>query len=82
MGEAHPLHVEDLEEMCCPCGSDTCTLIPSGRCHPKDGVKVTYRKATALLELVCRHCGAFIADIAVARRSTHAAGPTPHGEAA
>lgn len=64
--------------MCCPCGSDSCTLVPKSVCHPRAGLDVRFRKATGILELDCRKCGRAVAAIAVAQRHTHAAAePTP-----
>lgn len=72
-----PMHLEDLLGMCCPCGSDSCTLVPKSVCHPRAGLDVTFRKATGLVELSCRKCGAGVAAIAVAQRHTHAPAPAP-----
>ncbi len=73
-----PLHLEDLLKMCCPCGSDTCTLRPSSVCHPRAGLTVVFRKNRGLLELACRKCDAPVAEIVVAQRHTHeAAEPLP-----
>lgn len=67
-----PLHLEDLLEMCCPCGSDSCSLTPKAACHPKAGVSVRFYKASGQLELRCRRCEQLVAVIAVAQRHSHA----------
>jgi hypothetical protein len=76
---ADPMHVEDLEALCCPCGSDTCKLSLSAKCHPKAGATVVYRKDTATLVVLCGRCEAFMAEIAVAKLNSHTAGPVSHG---
>jgi hypothetical protein len=48
------------------CNHDHSVLYLHPRCHPRAGVEARYVKATGLLEILCKTCGAPVCRIEVA----------------
>jgi len=54
------------------CGTPGCAhkahepLFLHGKCHPKEGSRVSYHPMTGLLEIRCRRCEKLVAEIEVA----------------